>query len=82
MIASVWIWSRRFANAVVGSEKNIVPNRLIATSEGGTANDSDCTSAPECWRATLDSFPLLGKGFADRGLTVGPVGEHGIAASR
>jgi len=44
-------------------------------------HDSDCTSATECWRATLDSFPRLGKGFADRGLVVGPVGEHGIAAA-
>ena len=48
--------------------------------DGGTVllHDSDCTSAPECWRATLDALPLLGQGLADRGLVVGPVGEHRI----
>jgi hypothetical protein len=51
--------------------------------DGGTVllHDSDCTSAPECWRSTLDALPLLEKGFADRGLIVGPVGAHGIRAA-
>ncbi len=49
--------------------------------DGGTVllHDSDCTSAPESWRATLDALPLLGKQLADRGLAVGPVGEHRIS---
>jgi hypothetical protein len=41
-------------------------------------HDSDCTSAPEAWRAALDALPLLAKVLADRGLAVGPVGEHRI----
>jgi peptidoglycan-N-acetylglucosamine deacetylase len=41
-------------------------------------HDSDCTSAPESWRATVDALSGLGEVFAARGLSVGPLGEHGI----
>jgi peptidoglycan-N-acetylglucosamine deacetylase len=51
---------------------------------GGTVllHDSDCSSAPECWHAALGALPLLTDVFAERGLRVGPVGEHGIARGR
>ncbi len=47
--------------------------------DGGTIllHDSDCTSSPGAWRSALGALPLLATEFADRGLTVGPVGEHG-----
>jgi peptidoglycan/xylan/chitin deacetylase (PgdA/CDA1 family) len=41
-------------------------------------HDSDCTSAPGSWRATLDSLPRLADIFAERGLCVGTLAEHGI----
>jgi peptidoglycan/xylan/chitin deacetylase (PgdA/CDA1 family) len=43
-------------------------------------HDSDCTSAPGSWRATLAALPLLADVFAAEGLRVGPLGDHGIAA--
>ena len=48
--------------------------------DGGTIllHDSDCTSDPGSWRATIGGLPLLAPIFAERGLAVGPVGEHGI----
>jgi peptidoglycan/xylan/chitin deacetylase (PgdA/CDA1 family) len=48
--------------------------------DGGTVllHDSDCTSDPWAWRSTVGGLPLLAAGFAERGLTVGPVGEHGL----
>ncbi len=51
---------------------------------GGTVllHDSDCTSAPDCWHSALGALPLLADVFAERGLRVGPVGEHGIARRR
>jgi peptidoglycan/xylan/chitin deacetylase (PgdA/CDA1 family) len=75
-------WGRDWRSEATG--ESVADDVLDGFVDGGTVllHDSDCTSASECWRATLDSFPLLGKGFADRGLVVGPVGEHGIAASR
>ncbi len=49
--------------------------------DGGTVllHDSDCTSDPGAWRSTVGGLRLLAAGFADRGLSVGPVGEHGVA---
>jgi peptidoglycan/xylan/chitin deacetylase (PgdA/CDA1 family) len=75
-------WGRDWRAEATGS--SVAADVLDGFVDGGTVllHDSDCTSAPESWRATLDAFPLLGKGFADRGLVVGPVGEHGILASR
>lgn len=72
-------WGRDWRAEATG--ESVARDVLDGFVDGGTVllHDSDCTSATECWRSTLDSFPLLGKGFADRGLVVGPVGEHGIA---
>lgn len=60
--------------------ESVVADVLDGYVDGGTVllHDSDCTSAPESWHAALDALPLLGKELADRGLTVGPVGEHRI----
>jgi len=48
--------------------------------DGGTVllHDSDCESYPGSWRSALGALPRLADAFADRGLTVGTVGEHGI----
>jgi peptidoglycan-N-acetylglucosamine deacetylase len=75
-------WGRDWRAEATGD--SVATDVLEGFVDGGTVllHDSDCTSAPESWRATLDSFPLLAKGFADRGLAVGPVGQHGIAATR
>jgi len=43
-------------------------------------HDSDCTSAPQCWRATLGALPLLAPVFEQRGLRPGPLAEHGLPA--
>ncbi|HEX4246750.1 MAG TPA: polysaccharide deacetylase family protein, partial [Pseudonocardia sp.] len=36
-------------------------------------------AAPHAWRATLDALPRLLDHCAERGLRVGPLGDHGIA---
>ncbi|MFJ8045690.1 polysaccharide deacetylase family protein [Kitasatospora sp. NPDC096147] len=41
-------------------------------------HDSDCTSAPGSWRATLDALPLLAARCGQLGLTLGPLREHGL----
>jgi peptidoglycan/xylan/chitin deacetylase (PgdA/CDA1 family) len=48
---------------------------------GGTVllHDSDCTSKPESWRATLGALPLLLAHCAEQGWRVGPLAEHGTA---
>jgi peptidoglycan-N-acetylglucosamine deacetylase len=48
---------------------------------GGTVllHDSDCTSKPESWRATLGALPLLLAHCAEQGWRVGPLSEHALA---
>jgi peptidoglycan/xylan/chitin deacetylase (PgdA/CDA1 family) len=41
-------------------------------------HDSDCTSAPGAWRSALGALDPLAELFSSRGLTVGPLGEHGL----
>jgi peptidoglycan/xylan/chitin deacetylase (PgdA/CDA1 family) len=51
---------------------------------GGTVllHDSDCTSAPGSWRATLGALPALLDGIRAGGLAVGPLGAHGPLGAR
>lgn len=44
-------------------------------------HDSDCTSAPQSWRATVGALAPMADLFARRGLNVGPLGEHGLRAA-
>lgn len=71
-------WGRDWRSEATA--ETVVADVLDGYVDGGTVllHDSDCTSAPESWRAGLDALPLLGKELADRGLIVGPVGEHRI----
>jgi peptidoglycan/xylan/chitin deacetylase (PgdA/CDA1 family) len=41
-------------------------------------HDSDCTSAPGSWKATLAALPSLAQIWAGAGLLVGPLAEHGL----
>jgi peptidoglycan/xylan/chitin deacetylase (PgdA/CDA1 family) len=47
---------------------------------GGTIllHDSDVTSAPGSWRATLGALPRLVATCREQGLRVGPLAEHGV----
>lgn len=47
---------------------------------GGTIllHDSDCTSAPGSWRNTLGALPRILDECEGRGLSVGPLREHGL----
>ena len=39
-------------------------------------HDSDITSTPDSWKATIDALPLLAGEWRARGLEVGPLSEH------
>ncbi|MDA8046593.1 MAG: polysaccharide deacetylase family protein [Actinomycetota bacterium] len=39
-------------------------------------HDSDVTSAPHSWEATLEALPLLAGEWHDRGVEIGPLSEH------
>ncbi|MFE6865724.1 polysaccharide deacetylase family protein [Kitasatospora sp. NPDC057692] len=45
-------------------------------------HDSDCTSAPHSWRATLAALPLIAAHCRSHGLTLGPLRDHGVPHRR
>jgi peptidoglycan/xylan/chitin deacetylase (PgdA/CDA1 family) len=45
-------------------------------------HDSDITSTPGSWRATLAALPRLGDMWAAAGLRVGTLSEHGLPAGQ
>ena len=56
-----------------------VADHLRRTTRPGATlllHDSDCTSAPGSWKATLGALPLLAENLAERGLRVVTLGDH------
>ncbi len=51
-------------------ERTFVPGATVLL------HDSDVTSTPESWKATIDALPVLADEWRRRGLDVGPLGEH------
>ncbi|MET7396474.1 polysaccharide deacetylase family protein [Dactylosporangium sp. NPDC005572] len=69
-------WGRDWqASATPGTIVRTVTSTLVG---GGTVllHDSDCTSAAGSWRRTLDALPQLVDWTRERGLRLGPLGEH------
>jgi peptidoglycan/xylan/chitin deacetylase (PgdA/CDA1 family) len=75
-------WGRDWTRAATPA--SILATLMRDLGGGGTVllHDSDCTSAPDSWRNTLDALPPLLEGIRGRGLTVGPLRDHGQSASR
>ena len=71
-------WGRDWRADATGA--TVTADVLSGFVDGGTVllHDSDCTSSPQCWTATLDALPRLADAFAASGLAVGTVGDHGI----
>ncbi len=73
------LWSAWGKDWQAGTSGAQVADEVERTSVGGDTvllHDSDVTSAPGSWRATVDSLPLLAERWSRRALTVGPLSEH------
>ena len=73
-------WGRDWrAEATAESIVDDVSSTLV---KGATVllHDSDCTSAPGSWKATLAALPILAELWAAQGLAVGTLSEHGVAS--
>ena len=75
-------WGRDWEAAA--TPESVVADVLRGLRPGATVllHDSDCTSAPRSWASTLGALPPLAEAFATRGLTVGPLAEHGVGGGR
>jgi peptidoglycan-N-acetylglucosamine deacetylase len=71
-------WGRDWR--VGASVESIVEDVSSTLVKGATVllHDSDCTSAPGSWKATLAALPTLAEIWATQGLVVGPLSEHGV----
>lgn len=67
-------WTARATPASVLAEvrANLSPGATVLL------HDADCTSAPTCWRSALGALGPLAEECEDRGLLVGPLGEHDL----
>ncbi len=75
-------WGREWTP---GATPSSVQACLRAHLRGGVTvllHDSDCTSPAGSWRAALGALPLLLDECEDRGLAVGPFGQHGGSVGR
>jgi peptidoglycan/xylan/chitin deacetylase (PgdA/CDA1 family) len=74
-------WGRDWAASASGASVHRTVLRQLRG--GGTVllHDSDHAAAPGSWQATVAALPALLRTCADRGLRVGPLAEHGLAAA-
>ena len=79
------LWGARRRERASAVTTQSVLETLLGDLDGGVTillHDSGCTSPPGAWQAGLGALPLLLDECDRRGLTVGPVGEHGIPGRR
>jgi peptidoglycan-N-acetylglucosamine deacetylase len=71
-------WGRDWRTAA--TPESIVDDVQRTLVRGATVllHDSDCTSAPGSWKATLAALPILAEHWDAAGLTVGPLADHGL----
>jgi peptidoglycan/xylan/chitin deacetylase (PgdA/CDA1 family) len=64
------------------TEESVATTVYRGLRSGGTIllHDSDITTAPGAWRATLGVLPALLDHCEERGWSVGPLRDHGVAA--
>ncbi len=58
------------ASVVADVETDLEPGATVLL------HDSDCTSAPGCWRSALGALPLLAERFDEAGWAVGRLSDH------
>jgi peptidoglycan-N-acetylglucosamine deacetylase len=71
-------WGRDWEEGATGDSVGRLLTRQLRG--GGTAllHDSDCTSAPNSWQATVAALPAILERCRVLGLRVGTVGAHGL----
>jgi peptidoglycan/xylan/chitin deacetylase (PgdA/CDA1 family) len=73
-------WGRDWT--VRATEESVAATVYKGLKSGGTIllHDCDATTAPGAWRATLGMLPALLDHCEERGWSVGPLRDHGVAA--
>jgi len=75
------LWTAWGEDWAAGMTAQSVTRTVLADLTGGGTvllHDSDATSVPGSWRATLGAVPAIVEILCERGLRVGPLAEHGV----
>ena len=75
------LWDAWGRDWIAGATAASVLHTVRRNVRGGSTvllHDSDCTSSPRSWQATLGALRPLVVGLHAGGLTVGPLREHGL----
>jgi peptidoglycan-N-acetylglucosamine deacetylase len=70
-------WGREWAPGATPESVHATLSAGLSAGATVLLHDSDWTSPPGSWRAALKALPRLLDDCAQRGLRVGPLGEHG-----
>jgi peptidoglycan-N-acetylglucosamine deacetylase len=70
-------WGREWAPGATPESVHATLSAGLSAGVTVLLHDSDCTSPPGSWRAALKALPRLLDDCEQRGLRVGPLGEHG-----
>ncbi|MFF7454394.1 polysaccharide deacetylase family protein [Kitasatospora sp. NPDC008115] len=71
-------WGRDWEQGATGPTVYATARPGLAGGATLLLHDSDCTSAPDSWQATLAALPLIATHCREHGLTLGPLRDHAI----
>ena len=69
-------WGRDWRADATGRSVATSVHRTFVPGATVLLHDSDVTSSPESWKATIEALPLLAGDWHDQGLEIGPLAEH------
>ncbi|MFB6891513.1 polysaccharide deacetylase family protein [Kitasatospora sp. NPDC056327] len=71
-------WGRDWEPGATGASVHATARPRLTGGATLLLHDSDCTSAPDSWRATLAALPLIAAHCRHHGLTLGPLRDHAV----
>jgi peptidoglycan-N-acetylglucosamine deacetylase len=69
-------WGRDWRADATGRSVAANVHRTFVPGATVLLHDSDVTSSPESWKATIEALPLLAGEWHDRGFEIGPLADH------
>ena len=69
-------WGKDWRAGATGTSVAARVHRTYVPGATVLLHDSDVTSSPESWKATIEALPLLAGDWHDQGLEIGPLAEH------
>jgi peptidoglycan/xylan/chitin deacetylase (PgdA/CDA1 family) len=74
-------WGRDWRAGIDGTAVAADVERTFYPGATVLLHDSDVTSTPGSWKATLEALDILAEVWEEKGLAVGPLREHGVSGT-